>query len=111
MPAAMPGDETDLGKQARELVEREIGLTDNGAQRSAGDFLMVGDCQWLARGMTKVDVAPVLVSDRVAGFLGCFGDSAPGDDGQPAHTETSIRVSLTAPLANSGNPSAARDRR
>ena len=100
-----------LGEQVDELVHREVGLPDNGSQRSSSDFLMVRDGQRASSGVAQVHVAAFLTADHIAGFLERVDDRASRDDGQLAHTETSIRVSFTAPVLKRGNPSAASDRR
>ena len=100
-----------LGQQLDELADRKVCLPDNCSQRPAGDLLMVWNGQGASRGMAQVGVATLLISDGVPSLAKRFDDRAPGDDGQLARTETSMRVSFTAPDLKRGKPSAASDRR
>jgi len=57
---------TELRQQPDKLADRKVGLPDDRSQRPSGDLLMIGDGQWMSRGMAQMDVATLLPSDDVA---------------------------------------------
>ena len=97
-----------LRQQPDKFFDTQVGLPDDGAKRSSGNFLVVRDGEWRASGMAQVNVTTFLASDRVSKNLKSFDYFLPRDNGQFAHKETSRFVSLTLRFRNKGRPSSNR---
>ena len=96
-----------LREQLEELIDCHLRISDNSAERATSNFFMIWNGKRWTSGVTKMDVASLLIADVVTDPLQHAQDIFSGKNRKFAHTGTEMIISFMLLRRLSGIPSSA----